>query len=169
MQKISLGYKVTDCYVSGDGPESVADGLDAALNMPYRSHATKVVIFIADAPPHGLKHLHNGDGFPDVRLPFLIPRIVLICKQGCPCGIDPIEVARKMVKKGIVIYSVMAGNYNRGTIDFMAAVAAITEGNFIATSVIQLTRFYRPLYPIEGCQIAVECSIGKRPRGIELG
>ena len=74
----------------GDGPESVACALACAANLPYRRTATKVVIWIADAPPHGLNA--RGDGFPD----------------GCPCGVDWMRTLRKCVARGIVIYSVAA-------------------------------------------------------------
>ncbi len=38
----------------GDLPEAVADGLDEALKLSWREVATKIVVLIADAPPHGL-------------------------------------------------------------------------------------------------------------------
>lgn len=58
----------------------MADGLKAALDMPYRPYATKVCIFIADAPPHGLNE--GGDGFPNVcfiLLFIIIMGAILIC------------------------------------------------------------------------------------------
>jgi len=66
----------------GDGPESVADGLHDCLVLPYRKLATKICIFIADAPPHGIEP--NGDNFPN----------------GCPAGHDPLQIAREMASKG---------------------------------------------------------------------
>jgi hypothetical protein len=56
--------KKTHFVCRGDTEEAVADGLQAALDMPYRANATKVCIFIADAPPHGMGNA--GDGFPNV-------------------------------------------------------------------------------------------------------
>lgn len=47
----------------GDGPESVACALHEALQMDYRKNAARVVIIIADAPPHGIGE--RGDGFPN--------------------------------------------------------------------------------------------------------
>lgn len=38
----------------GDGPEAVAEALDAALFSEWRVDATKLVILITDAPPHGI-------------------------------------------------------------------------------------------------------------------
>lgn len=38
----------------GDGPEAVAEALDEALLSEWRVDATKLVILITDAPPHGI-------------------------------------------------------------------------------------------------------------------
>ena len=48
----------------GDGPEAVADGLQQVLKLSWRQEATKMCVFISDAPPHGLG-LDSGDGFPN--------------------------------------------------------------------------------------------------------
>ena len=48
----------------GDGPEAITAGLAAALAMDWRPHASKMVVLIADAPPHGIGEY--GDG----QLPF---------------------------------------------------------------------------------------------------
>jgi von Willebrand factor type A domain len=45
----------------GDGPEAVGTALYATEQLPWRTDAAKVVIFITDAPPHGLGEL--GDNF----------------------------------------------------------------------------------------------------------
>jgi len=90
--------------------------LHAALELEYRKDAARVVVLIADAPPHGLEP--SGDGFPN----------------GCPCGHDPIDIVRKMAEKGIVIYAVGVepniGNYKHGR-DFMQACAKMTDGQFL--------------------------------------
>jgi len=72
----------------GDGPEAVADALNDALNLPWRSGVAQICILISDAPPHGLDR--NGDSFPD----------------GCPAGFDPLGIARKMAEKNITLYVV---------------------------------------------------------------
>lgn len=101
----------------GDGPESVVDALQAALKLDYRDNCARVCVLIADAPPHGLGE--GGDGFPD----------------GCPCGLDPIAVAREMAQKDIVIYAVgvepSLGHYQFAR-DFMRSIAQITNGQFLA-------------------------------------
>ena len=46
----------------------VTAALAEALDMDWRPNATKMVVLIADAPPHGIGE--HGDGFP----------------EGSPCG-----------------------------------------------------------------------------------
>ena len=101
----------------GDLPEAVADGLHELLNISWFSDAVKISIFIADAPPHGLK---QGDTW-----------------SGCPSGHDPIKIARECAKRGIIVYSVAcepAVSNNPPTGDFMKAIAEITEGRYVPLS-----------------------------------
>jgi len=104
----------------GDGPESVVDGLWEALNMDYRKDSAKIVVCISDAPPHGLGE--SGDGFPD----------------GCPCKRDPIEIAKQMAERGIIIYAVgvepTLSNSFKYARDFMMSLAKITDGQFLPLS-----------------------------------
>ena len=72
----------------GDGPEAVADALNDAFNLSWRSDAVKICILISDAPPHGL--VPDGDSFP----------------AGCPAGHDPLAIVRKMAEKQIILYTV---------------------------------------------------------------
>lgn len=44
----------------GDGPEAVTAALGEALNMDWREHASKMVVLIADAPPHGIGEYGDG-------------------------------------------------------------------------------------------------------------
>lgn len=78
----------SSAHGGGDGPEAVADALNDALNLSWRSNSTKISILISDAPPHGLNRA--GDSFPD----------------GCPAGFDPMTIARKMTEKNITLYVV---------------------------------------------------------------
>jgi hypothetical protein len=71
----------------GDGPEAVTAALGEALDMDWRPHAAKMVVLIADAPPHGIGEY--GDGFDD----------------GSPDGKDPLGIARTMASRGIVLVS----------------------------------------------------------------
>jgi hypothetical protein len=100
----------------GDGPEAVADAMYEALNLQYREGAAKVVVIIADAPPHGLEP--TGDGFPN----------------GSPNGHDPILIAKAMSEKDIAVYSVLcepAINQYTYARDFFIAVARITGGEYL--------------------------------------
>jgi hypothetical protein len=47
----------------GDGPEAVTAALAEALNMDWRVDAIRMVVLIADAPPHGIGE--DRDGFPE--------------------------------------------------------------------------------------------------------
>mmetsp|Transcript_37385 Transcript_37385/g.74715 ORF Transcript_37385/g.74715 Transcript_37385/m.74715 type:complete len:475 (-) Transcript_37385:369-1793(-) len=103
----------------GDGPEAVEAGLLASLEMDWRERATKIVILIADAPPHGLGE--RGDGFP----------------YGAPTGVDPLVVLDDLSAKGICVYSVgcepALSNY-RFAKAFFVAVAERTNGQAVALS-----------------------------------
>ena len=62
-------------FLGGDGPEAVADALHQVLKLNWRQTATKICIFISDAPPHGLG-MDSGDGFPNGK-----QRINLTCEH----------------------------------------------------------------------------------------
>ncbi|KAL7715178.1 Elongation factor-2 kinase [Entamoeba marina] len=100
----------------GDGPEAATCALDCCVNLDYREYAAKVLVWIADAPPHGLGY--GGDGF----------------KDGCPCGIDYVQTIQKFKEKDIPIYAIaiepLAG-YVRNTRDCMRAASAITNGQYL--------------------------------------
>jgi len=101
----------------GDGPESVACALDAALNADWRKSSVKVCVVIADAPPHGLGE--SSDGFP----------------QGCPCGIDPLVTARKMAEKNIILYCVACEpnlGFYRNAQGFYKGIADLTSGRYLS-------------------------------------
>lgn len=67
----------------GDTPEAVGTALRSTLeDVGWRPDATKVVILIADAPPHGLEP-DRGDGFPN----------------GEPNGVDPFAVLGRMAQR----------------------------------------------------------------------
>ncbi|KAG6857141.1 hypothetical protein H0H87_008711 [Tephrocybe sp. NHM501043] len=84
----------------GDGPEAVTAAMAEALNMDWREYSSKMVVLIADAPPHGIGEY--GDGFDD----------------GSPDGFDPLQLARQMASRGIPLYAN----------DFYRAVTNITSG-----------------------------------------
>lgn len=58
--------KLTVASGGGDGPEAVTAGMAASLNdLEWRRDAAKMVVLIADAPPHGesfiTRYLHEAD------------------------------------------------------------------------------------------------------------
>ncbi|KAG6868992.1 hypothetical protein C0993_006514 [Termitomyces sp. T159_Od127] len=71
---------LSSLYASGggDGPEAVTAAMAEALGMDWRPNASKMIVLIADAPPHGIGEY--GDGFDD----------------GSPDGFDPLQLARQM-------------------------------------------------------------------------
>ena len=53
---------LANLYASGggDGPEAVTAALAEALAMEWRDNASKMVVLIADAPPHGIGEYGDG-------------------------------------------------------------------------------------------------------------
>ncbi|KAF7299588.1 hypothetical protein HMN09_00964100 [Mycena chlorophos] len=97
----------------GDGPEAVTAAMFEALNMDWRPEASKMVVLIADAPPHGIGEY--GDGFDD----------------GSPDNNDPLQLARVMASRGITLFFVACepalSGYSYAT-DFYRAITSITSG-----------------------------------------
>jgi len=106
---------LSSLYASGggDGPEAVTAALAEALNMDWREQASKMIVLIADAPPHGIGEY--GDGFDD----------------GSPDGNDPLVLARQMAARGITLFFVACepalSSYSFAT-DFYRALVNITSG-----------------------------------------
>lgn len=112
--KMRENLDTLSAHGGGDGPEAVADGLQAVLKLDFRPEATKVCILIADAPPHGLAP--SGDGFPN----------------GCPCGFDPVAVCRSMAEEGITLYCIGCEPSLTPYKAFFMALANITGGQYCA-------------------------------------
>ncbi|PFH53992.1 hypothetical protein AMATHDRAFT_73006 [Amanita thiersii Skay4041] len=106
---------LSSLYASGggDGPEAVTAALAEALNMDWRDEASKMVVLIADAPPHGIGEY--GDGFD----------------EGSPDGHDPLQIVRMMASRGITLFFVACepalSGYSYAT-DFYQAITTITSG-----------------------------------------
>lgn len=101
----------------GDTPEAVAEALHQISKLPYRKDATKVVVFVADAPCHGLTK-HGSDSYP----------------EGSPNGLDPIEIVRKMSQEEIIIYSVGCEpqlSNSPFARDFFQALSLMTGGKYV--------------------------------------
>lgn len=97
----------------GDGPEAVTAAMAEVINMDWRPNASKMVVLIADAPPHGIGEY--GDGFDD----------------GSPDGNDPLALARTMASRGITLFFVACepalSGYQYAN-DFYRAITNITAG-----------------------------------------
>jgi len=114
IQVLKTNVDTMAAHGGGDGPESVCCGLKAVLDLNFRKDSVKVVVVIADAPPHGI--LSSGDGFPN----------------GCPDGIDPLEIAETYVARGIIVYVCGIETGLRGTgIPFFKAIAKKTGGRYL--------------------------------------
>ncbi|GBE85180.1 hypothetical protein SCP_0703660 [Sparassis crispa] len=106
---------LSSLYASGggDGPEAVTAALAEAVNMDWRATASKMIVLIADAPPHGIGEY--GDGFD----------------EGSPDGNDPLQLARLMASRGITLFFVACepalSGYSYAT-DFFQAIVNITSG-----------------------------------------
>ncbi|WWC62967.1 uncharacterized protein I303_105565 [Kwoniella dejecticola CBS 10117] len=98
----------------GDGPEAVTAGMAATLTeLEWRREAAKMVVLIADAPPHGI-----GEGGDQI-------------KGGDPDGHDPLVIARTMAQNGITFFMVACedtlSGYNHA-VDFFQAICNMTSG-----------------------------------------
>lgn len=56
---------LSSLYASGggDGPEAVTAAMAETLNMDWRQAASKMVVVIADAPPHGIGEYGDGNRY----------------------------------------------------------------------------------------------------------
>lgn len=103
------------CHAGGGGdiPEAVPDALNEVLKLSWREKATKISVFVTDAPPHGLGTWR--DKFP----------------EGCPIGLDPMDISRDLAAKGVTLYvagcepSILAYKH------FYLAIAHVTGGQYI--------------------------------------
>ncbi|CAE6410042.1 hypothetical protein BN14_00345 [Rhizoctonia solani AG-1 IB] len=107
----------------GDGPEAVTASLWDALNLDWRPTASKMIVLIADAPPHGIGEY--GDGFD----------------AGSPDGHDPLVIARELAQRGIVLFFVACepalSGYAHAN-DFYTALTSITSGLMVPLTTASL-------------------------------
>jgi Vault protein inter-alpha-trypsin domain/von Willebrand factor type A domain len=119
VESIERGVLAMSAQGGGDGPEAVTDGLVDVVRLGFRPRAARTVIWIGDAPPHGVSP--HGDGFP----------------EGCPCGAHWYTQAENCREMGVVIHAVacMPGlaTYPGGE-DVYRAVARASRGLYIPLS-----------------------------------
>lgn len=113
---IKKGVERMQASGGGDGPESVTDGLYDIVRLEWRPRAARVVVWVGDAPPHGVEP--DGDAFP----------------EGCPCGHHWYAQAENAREMGIVIHAVgclpTLREY-RGAEDVFKTVATTSRGLYL--------------------------------------
>ena len=119
VKAIQKGVQRMEASGGGDGPESVTDGLYDLVRLDFRPRAARVVVWVGDAPPHGVEP--DGDGFP----------------RGCPCGHHWYAQAESCREMGIVVHAVgcqpaIAGY--KGAEDVFRTVARTTRGLYLPLS-----------------------------------
>ena len=113
---------LTDCRALGGGdfPEAVADALNDVLKLTWREDSVKICVLISDAPPHGVNS--SGDNFP----------------EGCPDGLDPLEIVHRMAQNGITLYSVGCEPSISPYKELFMGLAFITGGQYVPLTAAKL-------------------------------
>lgn len=60
IKKVHDNLKTLYASGGGDGPEAVTAALGEALKMEWRPQSSKMIVLIADAPPHGIGEYGDG-------------------------------------------------------------------------------------------------------------
>eukprot|EP01132_Coremiostelium_polycephalum_P004295 gene4295-5370_t len=108
----------------GDVPEALADGLHAITQFSFAPGSTRVCILIGDAPPHGFSG--SGDRHPN----------------GCPCGHDPIKLARSLATNFKVTFYTVCCRHDLENKQVFNAIAAVSEGKCVQlANASQLSEF----------------------------
>ncbi|MFW9909054.1 MAG: VWA domain-containing protein [Candidatus Thorarchaeota archaeon] len=112
--KIEENVKQMQASGGGDAPEAVSTAMNVANRMEFLRDAAKVIVLVADAPPHGVE--------PQDRW-----------QSGSPDGIEWETEAQVAFDKGIVFHTVGCypeiENYENAIATFKK-IAEITQGNF---------------------------------------
>jgi Ca-activated chloride channel family protein len=119
VEAIRKGVMRMEAAGGGDGPESVTDGLYDVVRLDWRPRAARVVVWVGDAPPHGVEPYN--DGFP----------------EGCPCGHHWFTQAENGREMGVVIHAVgclpTLRSY-KGAEEVFKTVASTTRGLYLPLS-----------------------------------
>lgn len=119
IKAIRAGVERMHAHGGGDGPEAVTDGLYDLVRLDWRANAARVVVWVGDAPPHGIGS--HGDGFPD----------------GCPCGHHWFTQAESCREMGVVVHAVgciPALHSFPGAEEVFQTVAKATRGLYLPLS-----------------------------------
>ncbi len=122
MKKMQQQINLLKAEGGGDTPEAVYDGImDACNKMKWRKGSSRFILLVGDAQPHGFatwlstmtgnRYNHGGDRWP----------------QGCPSGLDVLQVAAAAENQRISIYGLCMGNMDL-TEKAFDAIATSTGG-----------------------------------------
>ncbi len=145
-QKIEENVKEMLAHGGGDGPEAVSAAMNIANRMEFLRDAAKVVVLVADAPPHGVE---TGDRW----------------LHGTPDGSDWKKESEIAYEKGIVYHMVgcypeIAG-YQKAVQTFQK-IAKDTEGIFFPlTKAEELVSLITGVATEEIDKIAIQAEILK--------
>ena len=120
--------------------DSIEDDLPAEVQMPPElcetaQDVTRILIFITDAPPHGIGI--TGDGFPQGEP-------VWESKAGQTVGYDPMDEMEQLCKLDITTHFVLSEGYNpcQITRSFYNTMASMSQGRAVrlgdATDLVEL-------------------------------
>ncbi|KAG2386593.1 hypothetical protein C9374_002337 [Naegleria lovaniensis] len=100
----------------GDYPEALGSALKVVSEMPFNKKGKKIVIWIADAPPHGMGA--SGDSYPEG------------CKDENNQVIDWIKLGDFLMEKGCVFYTLVCerSQHDKQLTLFMDYLATKTNG-----------------------------------------
>ncbi|KAF0975850.1 hypothetical protein FDP41_005177 [Naegleria fowleri] len=109
---------VHEMFASGGGdyPEALASALKVVSEMPFNKKGKKIVVWIADAPPHGMGA--SGDSYPEG------------CKDENNQVIDWIKLGDYLMEKGCVFYTLVCerSQHDKQLTLFLDFLATKTNG-----------------------------------------
>lgn len=112
--RIEENVKQMSADGGGDGPEAVSTAMNVANRMEFLRDAAKVIVLVADAPPHGVEQQGRWQG-------------------GSPDGIEWDAEAQVAFDKAIVYHTVGCypeiENYQNAVATFKK-IAEVTQGNY---------------------------------------
>ncbi|EFC40093.1 vWFA domain-containing protein [Naegleria gruberi] len=100
----------------GDYPEALASALKVVNEMPFNKKGKKIVVWVADAPPHGMNA--SGDSYPNGCLD----------EQGQK--IDWVKIGTELQEKNVVFYNIICerAKEDQQLTLFMDYLATKTDG-----------------------------------------
>jgi Mg-chelatase subunit ChlD len=144
--KIEENVKMMQASGGGDGPEAVSTAMNVTNRMEFLRDAAKVVVLIADAPPHGVE---SSDRWP----------------KGTPDGAKWDKEAKVAYEKGIVYHTVGCYPEIQGyekAVETFQKIAKDTEGIFFPlTKAEELVSLITGVATEEIDKIAIQAEILK--------